>query len=212
MPQNKVYAVKQGRETGIFNSWSECQQAVKGYSGAEYKSFNDIEKAKKYLNNGYFENKVKEINQLKADEMIAYVDGSYDSQVNYYSYGAICFYGDEKRLFSDRGRKEELLKMRNVGGEIKAAQVAMNAAIKNKLTKLYLHYDYEGIEKWCTGDWKANKTATRKYKEYFNSIKDKLEVEFIKVKAHSGEKYNEEVDVLAKEALYNESSFNFEEV
>ena len=35
----KVYAVKKGNETGIFDSWAECQAATKGFSGAEFKSF-----------------------------------------------------------------------------------------------------------------------------------------------------------------------------
>ena len=35
----KYYAVRKGHQTGIFNDWPTCQKAVKGYSGAEFKSF-----------------------------------------------------------------------------------------------------------------------------------------------------------------------------
>lgn len=35
----KVYAVAKGKTTGIFNTWEECQESVKGISGAIYKSF-----------------------------------------------------------------------------------------------------------------------------------------------------------------------------
>ena len=38
------------------------------------------------------------------------------------------------------------------------------------------------------------------YKKFYDEIKDKLEVKFIKVEAHTGVKYNELVDKLAKEA------------
>ena len=58
-----------------------------------------------------------------------------------------------------------------------------------------------GIEKWATGEWKANKCGTKMYKAYFDSIKDRLSVVFYKVKAHSGNEYNEEADRLAKNAL-----------
>ncbi|QDZ77515.1 RNase H1/viroplasmin domain-containing protein, partial [Bacillus cereus] len=37
--KKKVYAVRKGRETGIFYSWKECETHVKGYSGAQYRSF-----------------------------------------------------------------------------------------------------------------------------------------------------------------------------
>ena len=111
------------------------------------------------------------------------------------------FTKDEKMTSSSRGNDSELIEMRNVAGEIEGAMAAMNIALKRNIHILYLHYDYMGIEKWANGEWKANKVGTKKYAEYYNSIKDKLKVIFIKVKAHSGNKYNEEVDALAKEAL-----------
>ena len=35
----KIYAVKVGRIKGIFFAWSDCETQVKGFSGAEHKSF-----------------------------------------------------------------------------------------------------------------------------------------------------------------------------
>lgn len=49
MAAKKYYAVKQGRETGIFHDWDTCKAAVEGYSGAEYKGFVRLEDAEKYL-------------------------------------------------------------------------------------------------------------------------------------------------------------------
>ncbi len=93
--------------------------------------------------------------------------------------------------------------MRNVAGEIRGgAMVAMEKALAmGGKDTLYLHYDYMGIEKWAKGEWKANKYGTQEYRDYYNSIKNKLNVIFIKVLAHSGDKYNEEADALAKSAL-----------
>ena len=36
---SKIYAVRKGRIPGIYYSWKECEQQVKGFSGAEYKGF-----------------------------------------------------------------------------------------------------------------------------------------------------------------------------
>lgn len=33
----KVYAVKKGHQTGIFDNWADCQAATKGFSGPEFK-------------------------------------------------------------------------------------------------------------------------------------------------------------------------------
>ncbi|KRK69588.1 ribonuclease H [Lentilactobacillus buchneri DSM 20057] len=46
----KYYAVKKGRKTGIFTSWDEAEKKVKGFSGAQYKSFKTEAEANAYLN------------------------------------------------------------------------------------------------------------------------------------------------------------------
>ena len=66
---------------------------------------------------------------------------------------------------------------------------------------MVIYYDYEGIAKWCTGEWKTNKEGTKAYAAFYNSIKDRLNVEFRHVKGHSGDKYNDLVVHLAKQAL-----------
>ncbi len=37
--KNKFYVVWQGKEPGIYTTWSECEKQVKGVEGAKYKSF-----------------------------------------------------------------------------------------------------------------------------------------------------------------------------
>jgi len=39
MPKQKYYVVWKGRKTGVFTSWAECEQQVKGFVDAEYKAF-----------------------------------------------------------------------------------------------------------------------------------------------------------------------------
>ena len=44
------YAVKEGRKIGIYNTWNECEEQVKGYSGAKYKKFFSYEEALLFIN------------------------------------------------------------------------------------------------------------------------------------------------------------------
>lgn len=39
MASKKYYAVFNGRKTGIFSTWQECEEQITGFSGALYKSF-----------------------------------------------------------------------------------------------------------------------------------------------------------------------------
>ena len=45
----KYYAVRRGFRTGIFTSWPECNDAVKGFSGAEFRGFRSRHDAVQYL-------------------------------------------------------------------------------------------------------------------------------------------------------------------
>ncbi|WP_078551494.1 ribonuclease H [Bacillus alkalicellulosilyticus] len=39
MSKKKYYVVWNGRNTGIFDTWAECEKQVKGFQGAKFKSF-----------------------------------------------------------------------------------------------------------------------------------------------------------------------------
>jgi ribonuclease HI len=45
MAKQKYYVVWKGRNPGIYLSWAECEAQVKGFTGAEYKSFESREMA-----------------------------------------------------------------------------------------------------------------------------------------------------------------------
>ena len=74
-------------------------------------------------------------------------------------------------------------------------------AIENGYKKITIYYDYEGIEKWANGIWKANKVGTQRYKAFVAEKRQEIEIAFRKVAAHTGVKYNEMADQLAKAAL-----------
>lgn len=45
----KFYGVKVGEKIGVYNTWTECLEQVKGYSGADYKSFKTKEEANEFV-------------------------------------------------------------------------------------------------------------------------------------------------------------------
>lgn len=197
MSKIKFYAVKKGKKIGIYNTWNDCKEQVNGFSGAEYKSFETLNEAKCYI-----EDKKNEVFQNSDSCLEAYVDGSYEHCIRAYGSGVVILKDNKvEKTYSTKGENESLVSMRNVAGEIEAAKIAMQYCISNKVENLTLYFDYEGIEKWCNGAWKANKEGTIDYKKFYDSIKNKLNVKFVKVKAHSGNKYNEEADRLAKASI-----------
>ena len=188
----KYYAVKNGRKIGIFTDWESCRMQVDGFSGAEYKSFSKESDARAYLTGEQ---------PTPTTETVAYVDGSFNAKTGEYSFGAVIFQSGKTAEYNEKFNDTEMAEMRNVAGEIKGAEFVMRYCIERGIKSVKIVYDYMGIEAWATGKWKTNKSGTIAYKAYYDSIKDKLIVEFEKVKGHSGDKYNDRADALAKEAL-----------
>lgn len=194
MAAKKFYAVREGRVPGIYNTWDECKANVTGFSGAVYKSFTSLEDAKAFMGQG------KQVHTEKS-EAVAYVDGSYNIATKEYSYGMLIYVGDDKYEAAESFSDPEMSEMRNVAGEIEGSMHAMKYCLDKGIKSIDIYYDYAGIEKWALGEWKTNKEGTKAYKSFYDSIKDKLEVHFHKVKGHSGDAGNDRADALAKSAL-----------
>ena len=167
----KYYAVKKGRKAGVYLTWPECQKQVIGYKGAVYKSFDNMEDAYGFLNN----NKFRKKNIESVDGVYAYIDGSFDRAYKIYGSGVVIVDGENKYQFKHAGDKE--------------------------IPEITIFYDYEGIESWVTGEWKANLDYTKNYVEYARRASTKVKLHFIKVRAHTGVELNELVDSLAREAI-----------
>lgn len=51
--KKKYYTIWKGHKTGVFENWDDCKAQIKGYDGAQYKSFATFEAAKKALKGNY---------------------------------------------------------------------------------------------------------------------------------------------------------------
>lgn len=132
----------------------------------------------------------------------AWVDGSYrETGGNRICGWAFVVVTDGEIEFEDYGNDvpEEYMEHRNVAGEIFAVKNLLEFCLENEESRVCIHYDYEGLEKWATGQWKTNKPLTKIYKEFVKETN--LDIKWEKVTGHSGEKWNEYVDSLAKMAV-----------
>lgn len=130
-----------------------------------------------------------------------YVDGSFNASSQVYGSGAVFFLegADKPLLLSQPGNFPPYLKARNVAGEVMAVILVLKACERiPNLEELTIYYDYAGLECWAKGLWRANSPIAQMYKEAVSNLPYKLS--FRKVKAHSGNTYNEQADALAKAA------------
>lgn len=206
----KVYAIKEGYdfqenriiENRIVNTWAECLKYVKGVKGAVYKSFEDINSAKKYLNE---KSKLlkKGIDIYPTDCLHIYVDGSYNNETERYAYGLVAVRDNiveyiESGVSKDNSQKS----IRQIAGELEAALKAVEYTLKIGDNRVVIFHDYAGISYHATGFWEAREESSIRYHNKINELIDEgIEVIFVKVDSHTGDFYNELVDEKCKEKV-----------
>lgn len=200
----KVYAVRKGRTTGLFMTWDDCKAQVDGFAGAEYKSFADPAEAMAYLG---ISGQMAGAGTAEFPEGIrAYVDGSYDAASGRFSCGVVIIETDanghsETTELNSAFDDAEAAAQRNVAGEIMGSKLAIDWCIANGIKAVEIYHDYEGIGAWADRRWKANNPLTQGYRDYVAEARKSIDIKFVKVKGHSGNKYNDMADKLAKAAL-----------
>lgn len=204
----KFYAVAKGKsgEGKIYTSWDECKKEVIGFKGAIYKSFPSEEEAKRFISVqlGDSDSEICCNNNINEGEegLVIYVDGSFHSQKENFSYGLVALNKGEV-IFEDNGvgEEKEASSMRNVAGEVLGAMKAIEFTENNGYKEVNICFDYQGIESWAKGTWNRNNFLTQRYHSYMQEKMKNIKINFKKIKGHSGDKYNDRADELAKKAL-----------
>lgn len=68
--KQKFYVVWFGNPAGIFDSWKECKRSIDGVKGAQYKSFETFDEAKKAYNKEYADYKGKTVKKELSKEQL----------------------------------------------------------------------------------------------------------------------------------------------
>lgn len=143
---------------------------------------------------------VRDCNLKERETIHAYVDGSYQQFTRTYGFGVVLCVGD--RVFEENGSGNnwKLANLRNVTGELLGSMYAIRWAIENNFKKVIIYHDYTGVCEWAVGNWKGKKEETKEYINFIKECEKWIVIEFVKVKAHSGNPKNDMADRLAKDA------------
>ena len=194
MAKKHFYAIKNTGE--IYRSWAECQTALKKVKAPVFKGFATESEAKAFLAG-------KSPTASLPSESI-FVDGSFNADKAIVG-GAFVLVKDDKSVHEQTIRDDkhtEILRLRNVGGELLATIYALKYALSLGMREVTICHDYQGIASWADGSWQAKQDITKRYAAFVEQIikKEGLQVQFQKISAHTGVKFNERADQLAKQA------------
>lgn len=220
------YAVANGRNIGIFETWSECSSSVKGYSHAKYKKFSTKEEAEQYIQGSQFQNTGENIdindNNVVADadddawtpDYYVYTDGScsHNGQANAEAGIGIFFGINDVRNVSQRVDGKQTNNVAELSAVIQAYSIIEKDIVANKKVAIVSDSEYSLRcvssygEKCAKGGWKESIPNCELVKTAYELYKDKTNVRFIHIKAHTNNTDihsfgNANADRLANEAI-----------
>lgn len=202
-----------------YKKLTKAQDKVRTLKGATIKKFKTEKEAiafnkkmKKSLQNS--KKMTNAFNNGKAkDILFGFVDGSCtqtkikNCTKSIASYG-ICMMKNYEIIYTEakKTKKKETDKFGAMVGELESAIKAVEYAIKNKYKEIVIVHDYEGIQLFVDQNKKIKHKLIQEYRKIMRTFMQKIKIHFLKVKAHSGNKfllnkYNNVVDKLAKQAL-----------
>lgn len=212
LAKKNFYAVKYGVDPVshqpvlnlILKSWPETERLIKGVPGAIYSGFITEQEAIDYLGT---EDPLKNKSERNypLDGLHCYVDGSFNENLNNYSFALVCVQnGEVLDVDYGLGTNPKAVSMRQIGGELLGAIKALLYAEKTRAKEVVIFHDYKGVAYHATGYWKRDNAFSEDYynwmQNFFRKFPD-IKVHFVKVDAHTGDEFNEIADGLAKKAL-----------
>jgi ribonuclease HI len=219
----KYYAVRSGRQPGIYRTWAECKAQVDGYANAQYKGFTSLDEAEAYLGNvktsrpaapkkktgvGHGVDEAAALEMLETSDglkhVVIYTDGACLGNPGPGGYGVVLLHGKERKEFSRGFRLTTNNRM-----EMLACIVGLQALKSACAVTLYSDSQYviNSMTKgwalrWRKNRWKRNgvDVPNSDLWEKMLDLCDNHKVTFNWVRGHAGNKENERCDQLAREA------------
>ena len=188
MPKQKFYAIKTPNESKIVMTWAECEKLTHGVKGVLFKSFGSRAEAEAWISG---------MEAPVPDGLRVFVDGSFSPGFPKSGWAFVVTENDVE-IARGSGITAFDAESRNIDGEVMASFQAMRWLDANDRSGTICH-DYEGIARWAKGEWQAKSNIAKRYVAAAQPFLHR--VSFEKVEAHTGVKWNELVDKLAKDAI-----------
>ena len=135
-----------------------------------------------------------------------YTDGACSGNPGPGGWGAVLIYGDVKKEISGamKDTTNNIMEITAVLEALKLLKVECDVKIYSDSAYVVNAFNQGWIYNWINNNWKTSSKEPVKNKELWEELYDltkKHKVEFIKVKGHSDNEYNNRCDFLATSAI-----------
>ncbi len=210
MQQKKFYAIAKGRKPGIYTNWPEAKEQIDGFAGALYRGFPTYAQAEAWMKNPVNKSAdtqgpaaAKPAAGINHNGVTIYTDGGSSGNPGPGGYGVVQLYNGQVRELSGGYRYTTNNRM-----ELMAVIVALRQLeFRDQPVTVYTDSSYvvNGINKGWAKKWRANKWIKSDRQPAINpdlwaellDLVEPLDITFVWVKGHAGNRYNERCDELA---------------
>lgn len=233
----KYYAVRRGRNPGVYTDVNEYRAQVDGFEGYLARVFKNEQEAKDYVSGKITDTEIREAKSrdlrgiacplskehqndwdLKwraAQTVAAYVDGSHNDETNKCGYGVVITTGDGREILL-YGLSKEASKtgLRSHAAEISGCMAAMEWAKQKRVKKLILICDSSSVIELAMNGGRPENEFMRKFVNFYKDIirDGKIEIEFKKITGHVGNQYGDLSDALARYALGKTIKYTYKQI
>ena len=186
------YAVSNGRTTGIFLNWNDCSDSVKGYKNASYKKFDTKEEAEHFIQN---KQNINDPHLLSNPDYHVYTDGacSNNGKENALAGIGIFFATDDIRNVSKKIEGKQTNNTAELSAIIETYSIIENDIANGKKIAIVTDSEYAIKcvsyygEKCYKKGWNVDIPNKELVKTIYEMYKDKLNIQFIHIKAHTNQ-------------------------
>lgn len=217
----KYYAVRNGRCPGVYTDVNEYRNQVDGFHGYIARVFYNEKEANDFVVGRITDTELRKERSRKMSaiscalskenknnidprcgttQIVAYVDGSHDDNLNKCGYGVVLIAGDDKEILL-YGYDKEASKtgLRSVASEISGCMAAIEWAMKKKVKKLTIVCDcFKAIQSATDSRNPLNRFIYKYATMYQNALAKGVDIHFRKIDGHVGNQYNELADALSR--------------
>ena len=198
------YAVANGRSIGIFLNWNDCNNSVKGYKNALYKKFDTKEEADNFIKVNekiyHTNNNTPKHNILVSHENVifnpdyyVYTDGACSNNGRDNALAGIgVFFGiNDNRNISKKIEGKQTNNTAEVSAIIETYYIIENDILNGKKIAIVSDSEYaikcvsSYGEKCYKKGWNVDIPNKELVKTAYEMYKDKLNIQFIHIKAHT---------------------------
>ncbi|XP_037247294.1 ribonuclease H1 isoform X2 [Falco rusticolus] len=199
------YAVRKGRQTGVYRTWAECQEQVNKFPSASFKKFATEKDAWAFVRAGLPGQQQPE---PAGDFAVVYTDGCCSGNGRNRARAGIGVYWGPGHPLNTSERLPG--RQTNQRAEIHAACKAIEQAKSQNIRKLIIYTDSKftingitsWVDNWKTNGWRTSSGGSVINKEDFerlDNLSKDIEIQWMHVPGHAGFHGNEEADRLARE-------------